>query len=235
MKTAFTLLFLVASITLAKASSGPPPFTNGSPLVSGVDGSYQATVRGTNISGIIRFSYSGGNQTATVAGNAYAIFVEGQSYRGNVQAAINTDTIGGVLDTSASVSGNTASGFFNGSIDQDSPYATFSGDGSLTLVNGTTASRDSTSSASSSSNGAALGAADTGGTGSTTSGGTAVSTAETNVDAAGTSGSAAIDTGSASASTEASVSAELTITTEPVVSLTRSFKFSGVRNSQTTR
>jgi len=235
MKTVYALIFLVVSMTFAKASAGPPPFTNGSPLVSGVDGSYQATVRGTNLSGIIRFSYLSGNQTTTTAANSYAIFVDGQAYSGDVQAAINTDNVGGVLETSTAINSNTASGVFNGSMDQDSPYATFSGNGSLTVVNGTTTFTDSTSSASSSSNGSALGNANSAGTTSSTSGNVAASTAITTVNAAGTGGSAVVDTGSASASTEAAVSAEATTTTEPVVALTRSFKFSGVRNSQTAR
>ena len=138
MKTACSLLVLIASATYASASAGPPPFTNGSPLVSGVDGSYQATVRGKNLSGIFRFSYTSGNQTDTDIGNSYAIFADGQCYTGDVHAAINTDTVGGVLDNSDTENGNTASGFFNGSMDQNSAYASFSGEGALSLVNGTT-------------------------------------------------------------------------------------------------
>jgi len=235
MKTALSLLVLVASVTFAKASAGPPPFTNGSPLISGVDGSYQATVRGNNLNGIIRFSYSGGNQTTTTAGNSYAIFVDGQSYTGDVQAAINTDTVGGVLDTSTAVNDNTSSGSFNGTIDQNSAYATFSGKGSITIVNGTTVNTDSSSAATSSSSGTAVGSGETTGTGSTTTGNAADSTAVTLVNAVGTVGSTIADVGSASASTQATVSTQNTTTTDPVIATTRDFKFSGVRNSQTSQ
>jgi len=231
MKTACSLLVLIASATYASASAGPPPFTNGSPLVSGVDGSYQATVRGKNLSGIFRFSYTSGNQTVTDIGNSYAIFADGQCYTGDVHAAINTDTVGGVFDTSDTENGNTASGFFNGSMDQNSAYASFSGEGALTLVNGTTNFGNSTSSASSFSDGSAVGNAATDGTGSTTTGDTASSTAVTTVDAGGSSGSPVVDSGSAASSTEAADSFEATTSKVPVIFVTRDFTFSGVRNS----
>jgi hypothetical protein len=40
--TAALLVLLVATIN-AQGSAGPPPFTNGSPLITGVDRMYQAT------------------------------------------------------------------------------------------------------------------------------------------------------------------------------------------------
>ncbi len=104
MKTTFSLLFLIASITFAKASAGPPPFTNGSPLISGVDGSYQASVRGSNLSGVIRFAYSGGVQTTSFTGNRWVIFYQGQVFSGLTTAAINDGDISGVLETANSIS-----------------------------------------------------------------------------------------------------------------------------------
>ena len=81
------------------------------PLVSGVDGSYQATARGRNLTGVFRFNYAAGRQTSnpqlptgTVASlltdpyNDYVFFVEGRVYRGLVQANINVDSVAGVLD-----------------------------------------------------------------------------------------------------------------------------------------
>lgn len=161
MKKVLSLLALIVAANFAQAGGfgGPPPFTNGSPLVSGVDGSYQASVRGTNMVGVFRFTYSGGTQTSaptlptgtrvsnllTDPYNDYVIFVEGLTYRGLVQANINTSSIVGVFDNgSANVpvyGGETGglgiltfmAGFFEGKMDQQSPYAAFSGTGEVTV------------------------------------------------------------------------------------------------------
>lgn len=165
MKTVLSLLALVATVGFAQAGGfgGPPPFTNGSPLIQGVDGSYQATARGTNLTGVFRFTYDGGRQTSapllptgeTVSNlltdpyNDYVFFVEGFTYRGLVQANINTSQISGVFDNGSAnvpVWGSNAgglgiftfmAGFFEGKMDQQSPYAAFSGDGEVTVTNGT--------------------------------------------------------------------------------------------------
>jgi len=161
MKTAAASLLLLFAALSAQAGSlgGPPPFTNGSPLISGVDGSYQATARGKNLAGVFRFTYANGSQTSnptlptgtTVTNlltdpyNDYVFFVEGFVYRGLVQANINISSIAGVLDNgSANVAifGSEAtglgveaftSGFFNGSMDHNSPYASFHGTGEVTV------------------------------------------------------------------------------------------------------
>jgi hypothetical protein len=115
MKIAASFLVLLTGIVHAYASAGPPPFTNGSPLVSGVDGSYQATARGTNLTGVFRFTYANGVQTSspqlptgnTVSNlltdpyNDYVFFVEGKVYRGLVQANVNVGSVAGVLDNGA--------------------------------------------------------------------------------------------------------------------------------------
>jgi hypothetical protein len=159
MKFAAASLVLLLAALSAHAGFGPPPFTNGSPLVSGVDGSYQATARGKNLTGVFRFTYANGSQTSnpqlptgntvptllTDPYNDYVFFVEGLVYRGLVQANINTSSIAGVLDNgSANVAvfggeaaglGITAftSGFFNGCMDQNSPFACFHGTGEVTV------------------------------------------------------------------------------------------------------
>ena len=158
---AASLLLLLAALSAQAGSfAGPPPFTNGSPLVSGVDGMYQATARGKNLTGVFRFTYVNGSQTSnpllptgetvstllTDPYNDYVFFVEGLVFRGLVQANINTNSIAGVLDNgSANVAvfggteggglGVTAftSGFFTGCMDQNSPYASFSGTGEVTV------------------------------------------------------------------------------------------------------
>jgi hypothetical protein len=161
MKTVFSLLAVFATIGFAQAGGfgGPPPFTNGSPLISGVDGSYQATARATNLTGVFRFTYSGGRQTSspqlptgdTVTNlitdpyNDYVFFVEGLAYRGLVQANVNTSQVAGVFDNGSAnvpVWGGEAnglgilsflSGYFSGKMDQQSPYAAFSGEGEVVV------------------------------------------------------------------------------------------------------
>jgi hypothetical protein len=115
MKIAASFLVFLTGIVHVYASAGPPPFTNGSPLVSGVDGSYQATARGRNLTGVFRFTYANGVQTSspqlptgnTVSNlltdpyNDYVFFVEGKVYRGLVQANVNVGSVAGVLDNGA--------------------------------------------------------------------------------------------------------------------------------------
>lgn len=165
MKFAFSLFALALTVTFAQAGGfgGPPPFTNGSPLVSGVDGSYQATARGRNLTGVFRFTYSGGRQTSapTLSANGvlsdpyndYVFFVEGYSYRGLTQANVNDGSVSGVLDNGAANVPNGASGgattylgiqtfmsgYFTGKMDNNSPVASFSGSGSVTRSNYTLA------------------------------------------------------------------------------------------------
>jgi hypothetical protein len=156
MKYLAFLSVLVVGLANSQAGGfgGPPPFTNGSPLVSGVDGTYQASVRGNNLSGVIKFTYSAGVQTTTVSGNSWMIFFEGQVYSGVTNVAINNGSLAGVLDTSADTpadevfaetsNGTTTittieavanpSGYFNGKIDNKSPNGAFKGNGELSYV-----------------------------------------------------------------------------------------------------
>jgi hypothetical protein len=136
MKILVGSLALIAALSSANAGGfgGPPPFTNGSPLISGTDGSYQASVRGNNTSGIVRFSMSGGTQSSE--GNNYAIFSEGIVYTGNTQASIMTSNISAVLETSGTVTGHSLRGFFNGKLSQNSVYGSFSGKGEIVTNNG---------------------------------------------------------------------------------------------------
>ena len=68
---------ILASIGATHAGSfgGPPPFTDQSPLQSGIDGSYQATARGTNLTGVIRFAYSNGVQSSQATANQYQFWL----------------------------------------------------------------------------------------------------------------------------------------------------------------
>jgi len=115
MKRSIALLLLAFTAATAHAGSfgGPPPFQNGSPLTTGVDGSYQASARGNNLAGVIRFGISGGIQsfgsaalsTDTVqrGDNSWAIFYEGKLYNGLTEAEISDSDVTGVLGAPSSV------------------------------------------------------------------------------------------------------------------------------------
>ncbi len=147
MKRSFLALLATFAAVSAHAGSfgGPAPFSNGSSLVTGVDGSYQASTRGTNVSGIIRFQYSSGVQTSSTTANDWIFFINGQVQRGSTVANINNNKVDGVLDsvTAASttnsngsltlpiifISANSeASGYFRGKM---SGNGDFSGSGEL--------------------------------------------------------------------------------------------------------
>lgn len=131
---------------------GPAAFRNGSPLVTGVDGTYQAAARAENVTGIFRFAYSGGSQTSSQVQNSWIFFVSGQIQRGGVVADIQNSSINGILDSQGSLSStgnqtnsnnninlplviinqnNSSAGVFNGKINLKSPNGAFSGQGSL--------------------------------------------------------------------------------------------------------
>lgn len=131
------------------------PFNSYSPLQSGIDGVYQATARGKNLTGIISFTYSGGMPTVGGTANSWVFFVEGQIVRGQTTASIDEDKVAGVLDsgtldTQSDSDGNislpaillntgtSSAGFFDGSIDLKSVNARFSGEGLITPSPGTT-------------------------------------------------------------------------------------------------
>jgi hypothetical protein len=157
MKKLFLLstAFLLGSFA-AQAGNffGPGPFRNGSPLVSGVDGTYQATARAENVTGIFRFAYSGGSQTSTQNQNNWIFFVNGQIFRGNVVANIDGSSIDGILDASTASTTNTdgsitlpyvyinpnnnATGTFEGTLQMKSPSGAFNGQGNLQGLPGAT-------------------------------------------------------------------------------------------------
>jgi hypothetical protein len=160
------LLSFVAASAHAGSFGGPPPFSDGSPLITGIDGSYQASARGQNLSGVFRFSYSGGMQTSAPTStnglfsdpyNDYVFFVNGLVYRGPVQANINGSSVTGVLDNGgafiANFQGSTAgpfiesgmSGYFRGKVaSRNAPNYNFSGSGTVAIINMTSGSTTTT-------------------------------------------------------------------------------------------
>lgn len=149
MKIVRSLLVLIVTIGFAHAGGfgGPPPFTGGSPLVSGIDGTYQAVASATNLTGIFGFRIQNGVQTQASANNSWIFFVDGDIISGSVAANVSNDKVVGVLDSGLGSSlgntgtstgaeifvipGNAAAGFYNGTINLNSPIASFSGTGSL--------------------------------------------------------------------------------------------------------
>ena len=157
MKTALSLLVLLVTISFAHAGGlgGPPPFTNGSPLNTGVNGSYQASVRGDNLSGLITFNYTKGVQSTTLTANRWVIFFEGQVFAGNTTVNIMDGNISGILDASTTtpvaivnsssstspagsqsvtVTSTAPGGFFTGDLDNNSTSGYFKGNGQLSSV-----------------------------------------------------------------------------------------------------
>jgi len=110
-------ILLAVGLSLLSAFSsmamGPGPFSSGSPLASGNDGTYQASARGTNLAGVIRFAVQSGSQlfgsgiiTPGVAQqglNSWAMFFEGKLYTGLTDASVSGSNITGVLSAPASV------------------------------------------------------------------------------------------------------------------------------------
>ncbi len=144
MKRSFALLFLAFAAATAHAGSfgGPPPFTNDSPLTTGVDGSYQANARADGLTGVIRFAYSEGSQTTTAASNSYMIFVQGYVFSGPVTASIAGSSLAGVLDSDAAAIANTQmTGSFTGQFDTKSPTYFFKGGGLVQTWDTTTTTK----------------------------------------------------------------------------------------------
>lgn len=142
------LAFGVASSALAGSFGGPPPFTDLSPLQSGIDGSYQATARGKNLTGIIRFAYQNGVQSPIASANTYVFFVNGVVTSGSATVSITGKNLAGVLggqDFTVPtndegtvelpaifvIRGNRASGSFTGKMDLEDRMSYFSGNGQI--------------------------------------------------------------------------------------------------------
>lgn len=133
----------------AGSFGGPAPFQNGSPLVTGTDGIYQAVATAKNVTGIISFAISNGVQTSTASQNTWNFFVDGQNLTGTTDANISDGEVTGVLGSGYSASlvdgngtvtlpvvtiipGNVGSGYFSADINLNSPVAAFKGKGVLT-------------------------------------------------------------------------------------------------------
>jgi hypothetical protein len=152
MKFFLVLPAFILSLTLpAQAGNmfGPAPFRNGSPLVSGTDGIYQAVATAPNLTGLFSWAISGGSQTATAKDNKWIFFVDGQVITGSTVANVSEGKVSGILDSSTQTSlptsadgtielpivfvipGSAGAGTFQGKINLKSPVAAFNGEGVL--------------------------------------------------------------------------------------------------------
>jgi hypothetical protein len=129
---------LTSTPVLAGSLFGPPPFTNGSPLPTGVQGTYQASAVGQGITGIIRFSYNSNGNPSALGTNDYIFFVNGTIVTGQTDASIMTNKIFGILDTPNAIvppptldAFDALGGSFNANINTKSPTYSFKGNGEL--------------------------------------------------------------------------------------------------------
>jgi hypothetical protein len=142
------LSLAATAVSYAGSFGGPGPWSDQSPLQSGIDGSYQATARGVNLTGVFRFAYQNNVQSPVSTANQYSFFVDGQVVTGGVTAAINGKNLAGVLggqdfsvptNNSGStelplvfiVRGNRANGQFEGQMNFEDPMAAFNGKGNI--------------------------------------------------------------------------------------------------------
>ncbi len=135
-------LFTVASVH-AGSFGGPTSLSKSTE--TGAVGTYQATVRGQYLSGVLRFNYnSNGNPVASVANpSIYVFFVDGMLVTGTDDVAMMSSKIAGILETGTVNGGVSISpfyfgyevpgGFFNAKINTSSANYFFKGNGSLQL------------------------------------------------------------------------------------------------------
>jgi hypothetical protein len=127
---------------------GPAPFQNDSPLRSGIDGIYQASASGQNLTGIISFALESGIQTSNQRENSWIMFSQGSIFRGGTAVNVVDTNITGILDAGGAsipatddgsltlpivfvAPSDRASGEFTGNIQLRSPTGKFSGKGTL--------------------------------------------------------------------------------------------------------
>ena len=148
MKRSIALLMLAFTAATAHAGSFGGPTSLNSSLDTTAEGTYQATVRARNLSGILRFAYNSNNNPVNTSTNpsAYVFFIDGMLVAGTVDAAIMSSKIAGILEggTVAVVSPfyfdyEVPGGSFNASIDTSSANYFFKGKGSLQIFTEATA------------------------------------------------------------------------------------------------
>ncbi len=95
----FLMPILTSPVALAFAGGSGDPFGNGSPFPN--EGSFQATIRGTNLSGVAIFSTTDDGD----GGGTFTVFAAGNTYIGNTNGAINGGSIAATFEASIPQSG----------------------------------------------------------------------------------------------------------------------------------
>lgn len=123
-----TLGLLLASTLPTFALSGGP-FQNDSSLETGANGTYQGTVRGENIIGVVVFGWS----SSGGGSGRYAIFNKGFSRVGDLAPVVDlpSRTVAAVFGGDAFTGTVDNSGAFDAKIKQTQPILTFTGGGQV--------------------------------------------------------------------------------------------------------
>ena len=119
--TTLLVPILTSPVAMAFGGGNGNPFSNGTFFPA--DGTFQATIRGTNLSGVAVFSTS----IEGAGGGMFTVFANGNTYIGNTNGSISGDTIAASFEASlpgtgigtsastiSSVFGKTASTFASG-------------------------------------------------------------------------------------------------------------------------
>jgi hypothetical protein len=137
MKRSFAALLAVFATVSAHAGSFGGPTSLSTSTNTTAEGTYQATARGTTISGIIRFAYDAdGNQSATT--NTVVFFVDGIIATGTADVAIMGKKIAGIITSNTTSTENptveqinVTGGSFSATIKSNSANYAFKGNGNL--------------------------------------------------------------------------------------------------------
>ena len=149
-RSLFSLLAILAVATAHAGSFGGPTSLNTS-TQTGAVGTYQATVRGKNLSGILRFNYNSNGNPVNTATNpsTYVFIIAGMLVTGTDDASLLSGRIAGILETGTINGGISISPFFfgyevpggtfNANINTSSANYFFTGNGNLQLFTQATA------------------------------------------------------------------------------------------------
>ena len=147
MKRTIALVLLAFTAATAHAGSFGGPTSLNTSNDTTAQGLYQSSIRGRNLSGIVRFAYdASGNPSAIASNNTYIFFVDGMLVTGAVDSAIMSAKIAGVLETGtvaltilgaipnpSYVEYDVTGGSFNATINTSSANYFFKGNGNLQI------------------------------------------------------------------------------------------------------
>lgn len=142
MKRPIALLLIAFAAATAHAGSFGGPTSLNTSTQTGAGGTYQGTVRGNSLSGIVQFSYNSDGNPSTTGLNRYVFFIDGMVFIGDADASIQSAKIASVLENGAVAGGlisplffgyELPGGFWNANINTKSANYFFKGKGSVTV------------------------------------------------------------------------------------------------------